>query len=50
MPWVEWLFAERHTFGRLSIVSLAGVGYLAIRPDGASINTVDWILSIGTSG
>ncbi|MEV0268408.1 histidine kinase [Hamadaea sp. NPDC050747] len=48
MPWVEWLFAERHTFGRLSIVCLAGVGYLAIRPDGAPLNTVDWVLSVGT--
>ncbi|NUR70599.1 MAG: hypothetical protein HOU81_07245 [Hamadaea sp.] len=48
MPWVEWLFAERHTFSRLSLVSVAGLGYLVIRPDGASLNTVDWILSIGT--
>jgi len=43
-----WLFAERHTFARLSIVGLAGVGYLVIRPDGAPMNTVDWVLSVGT--
>ena len=48
MLWLERLFAERHTFARLSIVALSGVGYLVIRPDGAALNAVDWVLSIAT--
>lgn len=47
MLWVGRLFEERHTFTRLTVVGLTGVGYLAVRPDGATLNTVDWFLSIG---
>jgi signal transduction histidine kinase len=46
--WLERLFAERHTFPRLCLLALTGVGYLVIRPDGDSLNTVDWLLAIGT--
>ncbi|NUT33775.1 MAG: hypothetical protein HOV79_11955 [Hamadaea sp.] len=47
MLWLGRLFEDRNTFARLTIVGLTGVGYLAMRPDGASLNTVDWFLSVG---
>jgi signal transduction histidine kinase len=46
MLWVGRLFEERFTAVRLTIVALAGVGYLVLAPDGRSMSTVDLILAI----
>jgi signal transduction histidine kinase len=47
MLWVGRLFEERFTAVRLALVSLTGVGYLLLSPDGSTLNTVDLILAIG---
>lgn len=47
MLWVERLFDERYTALRLTLVTLSGVGYLVLAPDGRTMSTVDLLLAIG---
>lgn len=47
MLWVERLFEERYTAIRLTLVSLAGVGYLVLTPDGSTMSALDRGLAVG---
>ncbi|MGI5238127.1 sensor histidine kinase [Dactylosporangium sp. CA-139066] len=47
MLWVGRLFEERYTAVRLLVVTLAGVGYLTLVPEGRSMSNVDHWLSAG---
>ncbi|MGS2614412.1 sensor histidine kinase [Micromonospora sp. LZ34] len=47
MLWVERLFEERYTAVRLTLVSLTGVGYLVLTPDGAALSPLDRGLAVG---
>lgn len=47
MMWVGRLFEERFTAVRLTVVSLSGVGYLTLAPDGSAMSAIDLWLAIG---
>jgi signal transduction histidine kinase len=47
MLWLGRLFDERYTWIRLTLVALAGVGYLLLAPDGSTMSTLDRRIAVG---
>jgi signal transduction histidine kinase len=46
MLWVGRLFEERYTALRLALVSLAGLGYVTLVPDGRAMSTLDHSIAV----